>query len=180
MLHVRCTTFHVRSVILGHRPRTGSSTPSMPDSDSRMNVEGMDGGGDMMTELGEGEEPGATSGMWEPPPRDECQEEQVYDSPVGEADDILRIRMLFDLHDNLVDFAIVVMTGPPDARREVARADIRHTGLHVHWFRQDGSLLRREEIRSVATQGQVQDAYNEALTRVTNDWAEYKRRWRRG
>lgn len=152
----------------------------MPDSDSQMEVEGVDRGADAMTELSEVEEPGATPGVWEPPPRDECQEEQVYDSSVGEADDILRIRMLFDLHDNLVDFAIVVMTGPPEARREVARADIRHTGLHVHWFRQDGTQLRREEIRQVATQRQVQEAYNEALTRVTDNWAEYKRRWRRG
>jgi hypothetical protein len=133
-----------------------------------------------MTGLSEVEEPEATPEVWEPPPRDECQEEQVYDSSVGEVDDILRIRILLDLHDNLVDFAILVMTGPPGARREVARADIRHTGLHVHWFHQDGTLLRREEIRPVTTQGQVQEAYNEALTRVTDNWAEYKRRWRHG
>jgi hypothetical protein len=154
----------------------------MPDSDSRMEVEGVDCEADLMAGLSEVEEPAATPEVWEPPPRDECQKEQVYDSPVGEADDIdiLRIRMLFDLHDNLVDFAIVVMTGPPEARREVARADIRHTGLHVHWYRQDGIELRREEIGPVTTQRQVQDAYNEALTRVTDNWAEYKRRWRRG
>jgi hypothetical protein len=153
----------------------------MPVSDSRLEV-GVDDEAHTMTELSEAEEPGATPAVWEPPSRDECQEEQVYDSPVGEADDILRIRLLFDLHDNLVDFAIVVMTGPPEARREVVRADIRHTGLHVHWYRQDDAhtQLRREEIRPVTTQPQVQDAYNEALTRVTDNWAEYKRRWRHG
>jgi hypothetical protein len=152
----------------------------MPDTDSRLEVEGLDHGADAMTGLSEAEEPGAIPGVWVRPPKDECQEEQVYDTPLGEAGDILRIRMLWDLYDSLVDFAIVVMTGPLEARREVARADIRHTGLHVHWFREDGTELRREEIRPVTALGEVQDAYNEALTRVTDNWAEYKRRWRRG
>jgi hypothetical protein len=135
---------------------------------------------DTMTVRGEVEEPGATPGVWQPPPRDECQEEQVYDSLLGEVGDILRIRLLLDLHDNLVDFAVVLMTGPVGGEREVARADIRHTGLHVHWFRQDSTELRREEIRPVRTQPQVQAAYIEAFDRMTEQWAEYKRRWRHG
>ena len=70
---------------------------------------------------------------------DECQEARVYDTPVGEVGDILRIRFLFDLYDNLVDFAVVLMTGSAGTERMVARADISHTGLHVHWFRPDGT-----------------------------------------
>lgn len=133
-----------------------------------------------MTGLSEMEEPEATPEVWQPPPKDECQEEQVYDSSVDEPGDILRIRMLFDLHDNLVDFAVVLMTGPTEAKREVARADIRHTGLHVHWFQQDGTELLRQEIMLVRTLQEVQAAYNEAMDRMTDNWAEYKRRWRHG
>lgn len=133
-----------------------------------------------MTEPGEEEEPDALPEVWQPPPRDERQEEQVYESSVGDPDDILRIRMVFDLYDNLVDFAVVLMTGPTEAKSEVARLDIRHTGLHVHWYRQDGTELRRQEIMPVRTLAEVQAAYNEALDRMTDNWAEYKRRWRRG
>jgi len=125
-------------------------------------------------------EPAALPGVWEPPSRDECQQEQVYDSSLEEPDDILRIRMLFDLHDNLVDFAIVLMTGPTGAKSEVARFDIRHTGLHVHWFREGGRELRRQEIMQVRTLPEVQAAYNDALDRMMDNLAEYKRRWRHG
>ena len=133
-----------------------------------------------MTGRGEVEEPGTAPTVWQPPPTDECQEAQVYDTPVGEVGDILRIRLLFELHDNLVDFAVVLMTGSAGTERMVARADISHTGLHVHWFRQDGTQLRRQEISLVRTQPEVQAAYNEAFDRVTENWAEYKRRWRNG
>jgi hypothetical protein len=126
------------------------------------------------------EEPAEAPGVWQPPPKDECQEEQVYSTPIGEPGDILRIRMLHDLRDNLVDFAVILMTGAPGTLQTVARVDIRHTGLHVHWFRQDGELLRREEISPVTTLAEVQAAYNEALDRITRDWEEYKRRWRHG
>jgi hypothetical protein len=127
-----------------------------------------------------GKEPEATPGIWEPPPEEERQDDQVYDSPVGDADDILRTRLTFDLHDNLVDFAIMLMTGTPGQEREVARADIRHTGLHVHWFSQHGEELGREEIRPIIKLAEVQGAYNDALDRITGRWAEYKRRWRGG
>ena len=99
---------------------------------------------------------------------------------MGNADDILRIRLTFDLRDNLVDFAIMLMTGPGGEEREAARVDIRHTGLHAHWFSQEGEELRREEIRPITKQAEVQGAYDEALDRITGNWAEYKRRWRRG
>lgn len=72
------------------------------------------------------------------------------------------------------------MTGPVGDESEVARADIRHTGLHFHWFRQDGAELRREEVRPVRTRAEVQEAYNEALDRLTGRWAEYGRRWLHG
>jgi hypothetical protein len=88
--------------------------------------------------------------------------------------------MLYDLRDNLVDFAFMLMTGTPGAQHQVARADIRHTGLHVHWFHQDGTQLRREEIRQVTALPDVRAAYNDALDRVTDNWEEYKRRWRHG
>jgi hypothetical protein len=133
-----------------------------------------------LAELSKTEEPEALPEVWQPPPEEECQEEQVYDSPVGEPDDILRFRILLDLHDNLVDFSIILMTGPGEAKREVARADIRHTGLHVHWFRQDGTQLRRQELMLVRTLPEVQQAYVEALDRVMDNLAEYKRRWRHG
>ena len=133
-----------------------------------------------MTGRGEVEEPGTAPTVWQPPPTDECQEARVYDTPVGEVGDILRIRLLFDLYDNLVDFAVVLMTGSAGTERMVARADISHTGLHVHWFRPDGTQLRRQEISLVRTQPEVQAAYNEAFDRVTENWAEYKRRWRNG
>jgi len=145
-----------------------------------MRAVGADGGVDRMTWRGDLEEPPEAQGVWQPPPKDECQEEQVYDSPVGEVGDILRVRLLLDLHDNLVDFAVVLMTGPAGTEREVARADIRHTGLHVHWFQQDGTELRRQEIGPVRTQPEVQAAYIEALDRITEEWAECKRRWRHG
>ncbi len=96
--------------------------------------------------------------VWQPPPKDECQDEQVYDSSVGEDGDTLRIRLLFDLHDNLVDFAVMLMSGTLGAERQVARADICHTGLHVHWFRHDGTELRRQEIQPVRTRPEVQVA----------------------
>lgn len=133
-----------------------------------------------MTGYDEAEEPGEVLGIWKPPPEDECQEEQVYPIASGDPADVLRVRMLYDLRDNLVDFAFVLMTGAPGPLRPVARADIKHTGLHVHWFYQDGTQLRREEIRLVTTVAEVQEAYNEALDRVTRDRAEYKRRWRHG
>ena len=88
--------------------------------------------------------------------------------------------VIVPLHDNLVDFAVVLMTGSAGTERMVARADISHTGLHVHWFRQDGTQLRRQEISLVRTQPEVQAAYNEAFDRVTGKRAEYKRRWRNG
>jgi hypothetical protein len=125
-------------------------------------------------------EPEPVPGVWQPPPEEERQDSQVYDNPLSDPDDILRIRLTFDLHDNLVDFAVMIMTGPPGAELEIARADIRHTGLHVHWFYQDGSELRREEIRPVTKQAEVQGAYNEALDVLTERCAEYKRRWHRG
>jgi len=104
-----------------------------------------------MTGHDEAEEPGEAPGVWQPPPKDECQAEEVYSTPLDEPGDILRIRMLHDLRDNLVDFAFILMTGAPGALSMVARADIRHTGLHVHWFYQDGTELRRQEISPVTT-----------------------------
>lgn len=133
-----------------------------------------------MTGHDEAEEPGEVAGVWQPPPKDECQEEQVYPIALGEPGDVLRVRMLYDLRDNLVDFAFMLMTGAPGAQHQVARADIRHTGLHVHWFHQDGTQLRREEIRQVTALPDVQAAYNDALDRVIDNWEEYKRRWRHG
>lgn len=133
----------------------------------------------MVTGRDTGQEPGATPGIWVPPPEEERQDDQIYDSPVGDADDILRTRLTFDLRDNLVDFAVMLMTGPPGAERDV-RADIRHTGLHVHWNSQDGRELRRQEIRPITKQDEIQGAYNDALDLIIEKWAEYKRRWRRG
>jgi hypothetical protein len=126
------------------------------------------------------EEPGQAPGVWEPPPKEECQEPQTYPTALGEPGDILRVRMVYDLRDNLVDFALIFMTGAPGALSDVAHADIRHTGLHVHWFYRDGTELRRQEISPVTTLPEVQAAYNEAFDRVTRNWEEYKRRWRRG
>ena len=126
------------------------------------------------------EEPESLPEVWQPPPEDECQKPQVYDSPLVEPDDILRFRMVFDLHDNLVDFAIILMTGPGEAKYEVARADIRHTGLHVHWFRESGTQLRRQELMPVRTLAEVQEGYIEALDGMMDNWEEYKRRWHRG
>lgn len=79
-----------------------------------------------------------------------------------------------------MDFAFILMTGAPGALSMVARADICHTGLHVHWFYQDGTELRRQEISPVTTLAEVQAAYTEALDRITENRAEYKRRWRHG
>ena len=70
-----------------------------------------------MTGRDEAEEPAQAPGIWQPPPKDECQEEQVYPTPIGEPGDILRIRMLHDLRDNLVDFALILMTGAPGTLR---------------------------------------------------------------
>ncbi|MGH3186835.1 MAG: hypothetical protein ACRDPY_22055 [Streptosporangiaceae bacterium] len=35
---------------------------------------------------------------------------KIYDSPIGEDSGILHIRLLFDLHGNLVDFAALAGT----------------------------------------------------------------------
>jgi hypothetical protein len=116
---------------------------------------------------------------WLPPP-DECEEQNFY-AAVGELGDVEHFRMVRDLRDNLVDFAIIETTRYQGRSVQVAVADICHGQLHVHIYgKRAGGRVGREDIMACASQKDVDDCYITALDQIEEKWEDYKGRWNRG
>jgi hypothetical protein len=123
---------------------------------------------------------GRTDELDEVPERDAWQPPQdvlYQDFPViFDDDNRLFVRLATD-GPQLADFCLIQQTRVGGEWKDVVRCDCAHGSVHAHFFRQDGSELRRTGIREIGGFEDVRAGYDAAYRRIVSKWEENLRRF---
>ncbi|QJU52914.1 hypothetical protein SCB71_06220 [Herbiconiux sp. KACC 21604] len=122
--------------------------------------------------------------VWERPPRVEWDPEERYETvPDLSAPENVLIYRTAMWKRRFVDFAIIHEIRDGSQNATVAKADssLQHEDVHLHVkARSNGKDVKREVIRFISSQKDIDDGYYESDSRILEDMSKHEMMWRNG